>query len=250
MNRLSRCFALSILVFSVGCGGSEGTSGDTTPDPGTPRPGGAVNLMTLAPANANVVLGADLSAVRRDPARYERIAVELATELGLAADATVLRALLDRTDHALGAFGPGAGGSQEGMLIFAGRYAESDFDHALALAAGRHGSTPAPETGADGRRIYAMGSATVAQLDQWTIAVAQGPSMRAHLSQLALSGGARFSHDLIEFGPRIGLPSGSAQAWANQDEQVGVDMVALVFAGESPQMVHNFVATVMRHLGL
>ncbi|HMO63997.1 MAG TPA: RAMP superfamily CRISPR-associated protein [Verrucomicrobiota bacterium] len=48
----------------------------------------------------------------------------------------------------------------------------------------------------------------------------------------------------------FGLPAGSAQAWANQNEQVGVDMVALVFAGENPQMVHNFVATVMRHLGI
>lgn len=95
-----------------------------------------------------------------------------------------------------------------------------------------------------------MGNATLAKLDAWTWAVAVGPNLRAHLAQVALEGGPRFGHDLIEFGPRIGLPSGATQAWANQDEQVGVDMVALVFAGENPQMVHNFVTTVMRHLGL
>jgi len=197
-----------------------------------------------------VVLRADLSAVRRDPARYDLIASQLATELGLSAEAATVRVLLDRTDHALGVFGPGAGAQQEGMLIFSGRFATSDFDHALAMAAGRHGSTPAPQAGAGGSQIYAMGTATIAKLDQWTWAIAIGDSMRAHLAQMALSGGTPFAHDPIEFGARIGLPAGSAQAWANQDEQVGVDMVALVFAGDSPQMVHNFVATVSRHLGL
>lgn len=251
MQAVSRVVFL-VVALASGCGGGASSTGGgatTTPAGGTSRPGGGVALLTLAPSDANVVLHADLNAVRQDPARYERIAGELATELGLAAESQTLRGLLDLTDEAIGVFGPGQG-RQEGMLIFSGRYGNDDFDHALAIAAARHGSTPGPETGADGRQLYALGDATLAKLDQWTWAVAVGPTMRAHLSQMALAGGARFGRPLIEFGPRIGLPNGSAQAWANQNEQVGVDMVALVFAGENPQMVHNFVSTVMRHLGL
>lgn len=240
-----------VLTFGIGCGGgggSVGTVGPTTPA-GTPRPGGAVDLRTVISSTALVVLHADLSVVRRDAAAYERIAGQLATELGLSADAATLRHLLDRTDRTVGFVTPGSAG-QEGMLIFSGRYAAEDFDLALALAVARHGSAPAPQTGADGRQIYAMGDATIARLDQWTWAVAVGEGPRAHLAQVALGGGPRFGHDVIEFGRRVGLPAGSAQAWANQDEQVGIDMVALVFAGASPQMVHNFVSTVKRHLGL
>ena len=245
----SRLAVPFVLALALGCGGGSSAADTTTVPEGTPRPGGGVDLLTMVPANASVALHADLVDVRRDPAAYDRIASQLATELGLSADSATLRDLLDRTDEALGAFAP-AGGRQEGMLIFSGRYVDEDFDRALAIAAGRHGSTPAPAAGADGRQIYALGNATVAKLDQWTWAVAEGEGMRAHLGSVALSGGARFSHDLTEFGPRIGLPDGSAQAWADQDQQVGVDMVALVFAGENPQMVHNFVSTVQRHLGL
>ncbi|MEZ4339880.1 MAG: hypothetical protein R3B82_24935 [Sandaracinaceae bacterium] len=247
-----RSLVILSFVLAVGCGGgatSSGGGGGTTPAGGTPRPGGGVDLLTLAPSNANVVLHADLNAVRNDPVRYERIASQLATELGLSAESATVRTLLDLTDEAVGVFGPGSG-TQDGMLVFSGRYGNDDFDHALAIATARHGATPGPEAGADGRLIYALGNATLAKLDQWTWAIAVGPSMRAHLSQMALAGGRRFGQSLIEFGPRIGLPSGSTQAWANQNEQVGVDMVALVFAGENPQMVHNFVTTVMRHLGL
>ncbi len=252
MNRGSRLGLLGFvcaLVGALGCGGG-GASGGTTPEPaGPPRPGGAVDLLTLIPANANVALRADLSTVRREPARYDQIASELVTELGLGAEAGAVRALLDRTDQALGVFASGAGASQEGMLIFSGNYAASDFGRALEIAGSRHGSTPAPQAGVGGSEIYAMGDATIAKLDQWTWAIATGPGMRAHLSQLVLQGAPRFEHELIEFGPRIGLPLGSSQAWANQDEQAGVDMVALVFAGNNPQMVRNFVVTVSRHLG-
>jgi len=241
-------------LLATACGGGGSTtssSGGTTAasSAGTPRPGGGVDLLTLAPSNANVVLHADLNTVRQDPARYDRIAGELATELGLSAESATLRELLDRTDEALGVFVPG-GADQEGMLVFSGRFSASDFENALAIASSRHGSTPAPQTGADGRQIYPLGDATIAMLDQWTWAVAVGATMRAHLAQMPLSGGARFANSLLEFGGRIGLPNGSAQAWANQNEEVGVDMVGLVFAGENPQMVHNFVTTVMRHLGL
>ncbi|HJL17909.1 MAG TPA: hypothetical protein RMH99_19750, partial [Sandaracinaceae bacterium LLY-WYZ-13_1] len=210
---------------------------------------GPVDLVALAPASAITVLRADLNAVRRDPARYDRIAGQLATELGLASDAATLRALLDRTDEALGVFVPGAG-ANEGMLVFSGRYADDDFERALAIAAARHGSTPPPQAGAGGREIYALGDATLVKLDEWTWAVAQGPTLRAHLSQVPLNGSRAFAQDLLEFGARIGLPAGSAQAWADQDTEAGVDMVGLVFAGENPQMVANFVRTVQRHLGL
>ena len=208
-----------------------------------------MDLLTLVPADALVCLHADLSAVRQDPVRYEHLASELASELGLSSDAATVHELLDRTTHAVGVFAPG-GEHHEGMLVFSGTYGDADFEHALALAAGRHGSTPAPEAGADGREIYALGTATMAKLDQWTWAIAVGPRLRAHLTSVALGGGSPFGQRLIEFGPRIGLPRGSAQAWANQGEQVGVDMVALVFAGENPQMIHNFVSTVQRHVGL
>lgn len=250
MHALQRCLAVFVLI-AAGCGGGAASSSGTrvAASSGTPRPGGAVDLRTLVPSGSVVVLHADLAAVRQDPARYDRIAHELTTELGLTAEASTLRELLDRTDSAVGAFAAGSG-AHEGLLLFSGRYASSDFDHALLIASSRHGSTPAPQVGSDGRDVYALGDATLARLDQWTWAVAVGPSTRAHLSQTPLVGGARFSHDLAEFGPRIGLPMGAAQAWANQDEQVGVDMVALVFAGENPQMVHNFVGTVKGHLGL
>lgn len=249
-RNLRLVFVTVILATACGArGGSSSGGGTTAASGGSPRPGGAVDLLTLAPSNANVVLHSNLNAVRQDPARYDRIASQLATELGLSAESATIRGLLDLTDDALGVFAPGTG-AQEGMLIFSGRFADADFEHALAVAAARHGSRPPPQAGADGRQIYALGNATLAKLDTWTWAVAVGPTMRAHLSQAPLAGGPRFGSSLIEFGPRIGLPSGSAQAWANQNEQVGVDMVALVFAGENPQMVHNFVTTVMRHLGI
>lgn len=242
----------SLLLLACG-GGSTGatTSTASAATAGPPRPGGAVDLATMIPGNASTVLNTDMNRVRQDPARYDRIASQLATELQLTSDSATLRALLDRTDRAVGVFLPSAAPpAQEGMLLFSGRYAESDFDNALAMAAGRHGSTPAPSAGADGRAIYALGDATLVKFDQWTWAIAVGPSARAHLSQVSLSGPRAFSRNLLEFGPRIGLPNGAAQAWADQDQQVGVDMVALVFAGEHPGMVRDFVTTVSRHLGL
>lgn len=217
---------------------------------GPPRPGGPVDLVSLIPGGAVVVLHANLALVRQDPVRYDRIASQLASELGLAADAATLRQLLDVTDDAVGAFAPSAGGAtQEGMLVFSGRYTDDHFRSVLAIAAGRHGSSPPSTPGASGQ-TYVMGNATLAQLDQWTWALAVGPGMRAHLTQVALSGGRAFSQNLLEFGPRIGLPPGSTQAWASQDTQAGTDMVGLVFQGETPTMVHNFVTTVMRHLGI
>lgn len=241
--------------FAMGCGGptSGGGGGTTTAAaaPAAPRPGGPVDLVALVPGNAVVVLHANMNYVRQDPARYDRIAGELATELGLSAEHATLRELLDHTDDAIGVFGPaGADGHEEGMLVFAGRYSADDFDHALAIAGSRHGSTPEPEAASDGRRVYALGDATIARLDQWTWAVAKGPSMRAHLLALSLAGPRAFSRNLLEFGPRIGLPQGSTQAWADQDAPVGAAMVGLVFQGENPQMVHNFVGTVRGHLGL
>lgn len=251
MHRSTRWLVTLPLLIALGCGGGgAASSGGATTAAGPPRPGGPVDLLSLVPASPAVVLRADLNAVRQDPSRYARIASELATELGLASDAAVLRELLDRTDDAVGVFVPGADGTQEGMLVFSGRYAGGDFDRALAIAAARHGSTPAPQTGADGRQIYALGDATLAELDDWTWALAVGEPLRAHLAQVSLGGPRAFSTNLLEFGPRIGLPQGAAQAWADQDTEVGVDMVGLVFAGENPQMVHNFVATVKRHLGL
>jgi hypothetical protein len=209
-----------------------------------------VDLVALVPADAVVVLHADMNSVRQDPARYDRIAGELATELGLSAEHATLRELLDHSDDAIGVFNPGSDGHQEGMLVFAGRYSSDDFDHALAIAGSRHGSTPGPEAASDDRRVYALGDATIARLDQWTWAVAKGPAMRAHLLSVSLAGPRAFSRSLLEFGPRIGLPQGATQAWANQDAPVGAAMVGLVFQGESPQMVHNFVGTVRGHLGL
>lgn len=205
--------------------------------------------MALVPANASVVLHANLDAVRQDPGRYERIAGQLATELGLSAESSTLRALLDRTEEALGVFVP-SGEAQEGMLVFAGRYTDADFERVVEIASARHGGPATAQVGADGRRVVLLGDATLVQLDTWTWAVVQGASLRAHLAQVPLRGLSPFERRLTEFGPRIGLPQGSAQAWANQDSQVGVDMVALVFAGENPRMVQNFVSTVRRHLGL
>ena len=72
------------------------------------------------------------------------------------------------------------------------------------LRAGR-GGLRGPTAGADGRQVYAFGSATLVKFDQWTWAVAVGDSMRAHLTQVALGGARAFSRDLLEFGPRIGL---------------------------------------------
>ncbi|MFK7990693.1 MAG: hypothetical protein AB8I08_32020 [Sandaracinaceae bacterium] len=245
--------ALLSTLLLLACGGGASGGGGTTvaAAAGPPRPGGAVDLALMVPANASTVLNANLSTVRQDPARYDRIASQLASELQLTTEASTLRSLLDRTDRAIGVFMPSsAPPAQEGMLIFAGNYADTDFDQAIAMAASRHGSTPAPSSGADGRMVYAFGNATLVKFDQWTWAVSVGPQARAHLSQVSLAGPRAFSTNLLEFGPRIGLPSGAAQAWADQDQQVGVDMVALVFAGEHPSMVHDFVATVSRHLGI
>ncbi|MGE0785385.1 MAG: hypothetical protein AB7S26_06845 [Sandaracinaceae bacterium] len=246
-----RCGLALLLSTLVACGGgtANGTGTRETVSVGTPRPGGPVDLVRMVPAGAVTVLHADLGYVRRDPARYARIANELATELGLSAEAATLRALLDQTDAAVGVFRPAAG-RQEGLLLFSGRYSTADFDRALAIASARHGAEVAPQATASGGRLYALGDATVAQLDQWTWGVAVGDGMRAHLAQVSLGGGSPFGQHLAEFGPRIGLPEGSAQAWADQNQQVGVDMFSLVLAGENPQMVHNFVATVMRHLGI
>lgn len=239
-----------LFLFVMGCGGAGATTGPETAPAATPRPGGAIDLVRLAPVNAVVLLHANLEQVRRlDVVRYDRIAGELIRELDLTAYADVMLALLNQADSAIGVFAPGAS-SQEGMLIFGGQYSDADFERVLAVASARHGSTPEPQVGADGRAIYALGNATLARFDRWTWAVAVGEGMRGHLSQVSVTGGPPFGHGLIEFGPRIGLPQDSAQAWANQDEQVGVDMVALVFAGENPQMVHNFVTTVRRHLSL
>jgi hypothetical protein len=250
MHRRTRWLAPLALLLGLGCGtGAGAAASPAAPSAGTPRPGGPVDLVALVPSSALVVLHADLNAVRRDAARYDRIAAQLATELGLASDSAALRALLDRTDEAVGVFVPG-GAAREGMLVFSGRYADGDFERALGIATARHGSTPPPQTGADGRRLYALGDATLVELDPWTWALAQGATARAHLAQVSLSSPRSFGRDLLEFGPRVGLPDGSAQAWADQDSEVGVDMVGLVFAGENPQMVHHFVSTVQRHLGL
>ncbi len=238
------------LLLASGCGPrGGGASQRTTVASGTARPGGAVDLVRMVPTGPSTVLHADLNAVRQDAARYDRIASQLATELGLAAESATIRALLDRTDSAVGVFVPG-GATQEGLLMFTGRYAAEDFDQVLAIATARHGAQVAAQATASGGRLYALGQATVAQLDQWTLAVAVGPRMRQHLTTVGLGTGARFGQNLIEFGPRIGLPNGSAQAWADQSQPVGTDMFGLVMAGENPQMVHNFVATVQRHLGL
>jgi len=246
--------ASSLSLFAVAlaaCGGgaSEGGAGSTAAAV-APRPGGPVDLLALASSSADVLLHTDLGLVRaQDPVRYARIRDELIRELALTNDPGAMAALLDRADSAVGAFSPG-GADQEGVLLFSWSFSEADFQSALGLASARHGSTPAAQVGADGRQIYPMGGATLVRFDQWTWAVAQGASMRAHLTSVPLTGGARPVHDLIEFGPRIGLPAGAAQAWADQGQQVGVDMVGLVFAGENPQMVRNFVATVRRHLGI
>lgn len=252
MSTAPRILALCSVVLAA-CGGASSTGSSTGPavaaTAGTPRQGPPVDLMALVPANVVVVLHADLDIVRRDPARYERIAGQLATELGLAAESATLRALLDRTEQAVGVFAPGAA-ALEGALLFTGRYSDDDFERALAIAAARHGGAPDDQRGADGRRVVALGDATLVQLDTWTWAVVQGAGLRAHLSQVPIRGARAFNRNLIEFGPRIGLPQGATQAWADQDQQVGVDMVALVFQGENPQMVQNFVATVRRHLGL
>ncbi|GAB5541459.1 MAG: hypothetical protein RLO52_42015 [Sandaracinaceae bacterium] len=251
-----RTLVLGLTILATACGGASTSNATPTAAastaPGNPRPGGPVDLVALVPAEAVVALHADLSMVRQDPARYARISGELATHLGLTAESETLRALLDRTDAAVGAFlpDPGVPSGQGGMLVFTGRYGADDFERALAIAAARHGSTPPPTTGPSGRAVYALGDATLAEIDEWTWALGQGPAARAHLAQVALGGPRVFPHSLLEFGPRIGLPNGSAQAWADQNSPVGVDMVGLVFAGENPQMVQNFVATVQRHLGI
>lgn len=240
---------LVVLVFvSASCGGTRRTTTTTTPTAGTPRPGGAVDLVRMVPSNAITVLHADMNAVRQDPARYTRIASELATELGLAAESAQIRALLDKTDSAVGVFMPAT--PVEGILFFSGRFAPEDFEGALNIATTRHGAQVAPQATASGGRLFALGNATMAQFDQWTWAVAVGPTARQHLATVALGTGPRFGRNLAEFGPRIGLPNGAAQAWADQNQPVGTAMFGLVLAGESPQMVHNFVATVQQHLGL
>lgn len=247
--------AISVALFSffvcVGCGGSGGASSEGTTIAGTPRTGPPLDLLALVPSNAVVVLHADLATVRQDPAMYERLASELVGQLSEMGGSSELRALLDRSDESIGVFVPGPdGGRQEGMLIFTGRFTPEDFQQAIQVASARHGSPASPAPGPEGRQIVELGNATLIQLDTWTWAVTEGPSLRAHMSQVPLRGSRAFSQNLIEFGPRIGLPQGSAQAWASQDTEVGADMVALVFAGENPQMVQNFVGTVRRHLGL
>lgn len=252
MLATSRSLLVALVSFScaVGCGGAPApSSAEAVTSVGAPRPGPPLDLLALVPANASVVLHADMGSVRRDPARYDRLASGLATHLGLAAESSTLRALLDRTDEAVGVFAPGPA-SLEGMLLFAGRFSDDDFERALGIASARHGGPASPESGPGGRRIVPLGNATLVQLDTWTWAVVEGPGLRAHIAEVALGSGRQFGRRLIEFGPRIGLPQGSAQAWANQDHPVGVDMVALVFQGENPEMVQNFVSTVRRHLGL
>ncbi len=250
MHRTLAPWLLTVLVSIalVGCGAAASSVASSAA--GESRPGPAVDLMAMVPASAVVVLHADIDTVRQDPMRYDRIAAQLATELGLSAEAATLRALLDRTEQAVGVFAPGADGRQEGMLLFTGRYSNADFEGALAIASGRHGGAGDVQTGSDGRRLVGLGDATLVQFDQWTWAVVQGAGLRAHLARIPIGGARAFSRNLLEFGPRIGLPQGSSQAWADQNAPVGVDMVGLVFAGESPQMVQNFVSTVRRHLGL
>lgn len=240
---------LPFVIALFGCGGGPASPSGSAAAAGTPRPGPAVDLLALVPADASVVLHANMTTVRQDPARYDRLASGLATQLGLAAEAGTVRALLDRTDDAVGVFVPN-GAALEGMLIFSGRFSDQDFEQAVAMASARHGGAGEAQAGSDGRRVIALGNGTLVQLDTWTWAVIHGTGLRAHVAQVALRGGRAFGQSLIEFGPRIGLPSGSAQAWANQSHPVGVDMVGLVFQGENPQMVENFVGTVRRHLGL
>ncbi len=251
MSRAMRLYSSVLVVLAVGCGGAAasgaGGGGNTVP---VARSGPPVDLLNLAPASAVVTLHADLDVVRSS-ARYDSMAGELATELGLTAESTVVRQLLDRTHEALGLMVTAPdGATQEGALLFSGSYAEGDFERALAIARSRHGGPGDEENGADGRRIVRLGDAAMIAYDQWTWAIVRGPTLTSHLAQASLQGPRGFRHDLIEFGPRIGLPAGSAQAWASQDTQVGADMVGLVFQGENPQMVHNFVTTVRRHLGL
>lgn len=250
MFRRSFFGALVPLLFvAYGCGGTPSSTASATPPAGTPRPGPPLDLLTLVPAHASVVLHADMDAVRRDPARYERLATGLASELGLHAESATLRELLDRTDRAVGVLAPGAT-SLEGMLLFAGRFTEHDFERALGIAQARHGGAATARVGADGRTLIPLGDATLAQLDTWTWALVQGSGLREHIAAVPIGQGTPFGQRLIEFGPRIGLPRGSAQAWANQDHPVGADIVGLVFQGENPRMVANFVSTVRRNLGL
>lgn len=242
---------LLVVLTVAACGGGQRAPQSEAAAARMARPGGNVDLLGLVPTDASVVLHTHLDIVRADPARYEELASGLARELGLMAESTTLHELLDHTNASVGAFVPSDGsGSQEGLLLFAGSYSEADFEHALSIAHTRHGSAPQPITMSDGRRIYALGDATLVRFDQWTWGVSRGPAMRAHLTHAPLGGPRRFRRSLAEFGRRIGLPSGSAQAWARQDTQAGTDMVALVFAGEHPQMVEHFVSTVARHLGL
>ena len=248
MHRFSALF--SIVVLLAGCGASSAPTTTTTAAAPAPRPGPPVDLLALVPADAVVVLHADLGSVRQDPARYQQLADGLATELGLSAESATLRALLDRTDQAVGVFVPGANGQQEGMLLFDGRYSDQDFEQALSIASARHPGQPTTTTGGDGRRVIELGNATLVQLDTWTWAVIDGPTLRAHITSASLRGPRTFARDLLEFGPRIGLPQGSTQAWADQNSPVGVDMVGLVFQGQAPDMVRNFVSTVRRHLAL
>jgi hypothetical protein len=251
MSRAKRLLLLLVGIAVVGCGGSSAGSSSEGPVTGTPRVGPPLDLIALVPSNAVVVLHGDLSTVRQDPAMYERLASELVGELSEMGGSSEMRMLLDRSDEFVGVFVPGAdGGQQEGMLIFSGRFTPEDFAHAVQVASSRHGSPVTPTAGGEGRQIVELGRATLVQLDTWTWAVVQGPQLRAHMTSVALRGSRSFSQNLIEFGPRIGLPPGSAQAWADQNAEVGADMVALVFAGENPQMVQNFVGTVRRHLGL
>src|SRR5262245_21621361 len=123
------------LVLLVGCGSVSGGGGlETAP---VARTAPAADLIALAPGNAIVVLHANLGIVHASP-RYDWFAQQLAVELGLSAESPTLRALLDRTDDALGVMIAGSG-RQEGALLFSGQYGSGDFEQALAIARARHG---------------------------------------------------------------------------------------------------------------
>ena len=99
LSQLSPWAVLALALAGCGVGAASTSSGAATTAVGTPRTGPAVDLIALVPAEASVVLHANMNTVRQDPARYDRLATGLATQLGLSSEVGAVRALLDRTDE-------------------------------------------------------------------------------------------------------------------------------------------------------